>query len=117
MENRSLRAYSKGWGRLQCDVLLARLSPQEAGSISARWSPDEHTKEHVGHNDKVAIGSKLIRDQLGIDESVANDIGDKENRLLSGLVFGVGEVRLDWKKASAIGHVVVELRMSPRGGC
>ena len=35
--------------------------------------------EEVGHADQVAVGGELVGDQLGVDEAVAEDVGDEED--------------------------------------
>ena len=61
-------------------------------SIERNWV----ALEHIGHDDEIAIGGELVRDELGVDESVANDIGDDEDAVFGRLVGRIGEVCLDW---------------------
>lgn len=35
--------------------------------------------EEVGHADEVAVGGELVGDQLGVDEGVADDVGEEED--------------------------------------
>lgn len=35
--------------------------------------------EQVGHDDKITVRSQLIRNKLGVDEAVADDIGQQKN--------------------------------------
>lgn len=51
--------------------------------------------EQVGHNDEVAVRRQLIRDQLGIDEAVADHICQQENGPLGGLIRGTSNIDLD----------------------
>lgn len=51
--------------------------------------------EEVGHDDVVAVGGELVRDELGVVEAVPDDIGDDEDALLARRVFRVREVGLD----------------------
>lgn len=55
--------------------------------------------EDVWHDDKVAIRRELVRDELCIDECVADDIGEEKDAVCRGLVLGIGKVRIIWSVA------------------
>lgn len=59
-------------------LLWVVLSIQPFHNIETVWSVQGNGifVEEVWGQDEIAIGSKLICDQLGIDETMANDIGD-----------------------------------------
>jgi len=52
---------------------------------------DRVAMEEVRHHHKVAIGSELIGNELGVYGDT-DDISENEHRVVGGLVFGVGEV-------------------------
>jgi hypothetical protein len=45
--------------------------------------------EEVGHDDVVAVGSELVGDELGVDELMADHVGEDDDG--GGGVFGLGE--------------------------
>jgi hypothetical protein len=48
--------------------------------------------EEVWSHDEIAIGSKLICDELHVDKSVTDDISKDQDRPLGGAVSWIGEV-------------------------
>lgn len=51
--------------------------------------------EEVRHDHEVAIGSELIGNELSVDESMANHVGEYQDGILGGLVRGIGKVGLN----------------------
>ena len=51
--------------------------------------------EKIGHDDEVAIRRELVGDQLRVDELVADNVGQDEDREVGALVLRVGEVGRD----------------------
>ena len=47
-----------------------------------------------------AIGGKLVRNELSVDELVANDVGQNQDCVLRGLALRVREVGGDWDTVS-----------------
>lgn len=62
--------------------------------------------EEVGHADEVAVGGELVGDQLGVDEAVADDVGQDEDAGRRLLVGRVGEVGLGWRRGVACQYFV-----------
>lgn len=50
------------------------------------------TLKQVGQQDEIAVGGKLISNELCVDKLVTDDIGKDEDGILCGLVRWVGEV-------------------------
>lgn len=66
---------------------------------SLRWvQADWIALEQIGHHDKVAIGGELVRDELGVDEFVADYVGKDEDCGVGLFGFGVGDVGVDCKE-------------------
>jgi hypothetical protein len=65
-------------GRQVCDLFLAVLAVHPFHNVKVAWSVewDGVAMEQVGHHDKVAVGRELVGDELGIDEAVADDVGN-----------------------------------------
>jgi hypothetical protein len=51
--------------------------------------------EKVWHDDKIAIGRKLIGYQLGVDKAVPDHICEDEDSMFRGAVFGVCDIGID----------------------
>lgn len=51
--------------------------------------------KQIRHDDKVAIGCQLIRDQLGVDETVADHIGQQQNGPLGRAICRTSKVCFD----------------------
>lgn len=45
--------------------------------------------EEIGHDDVVAVGGELVGDELGVDELMADHVGEDDDG--GGSVFGLGE--------------------------
>lgn len=60
--------------------------------------------EEVGHDDIVAVGGELVGDELGVDELMADHVGEDDDG--GGGVLGLGEsdVGRDWE---GLGQVVI----------
>lgn len=52
--------------------------------------------EKVGHDDPVAVGGELVGDELGVDEFMADHVGQNDNGGGGVLGLGVGDVGRDW---------------------
>jgi len=58
--------------------------------------------EKIGHDDEVAVGGKLVGDELGVDKAAADDVGEDEDGVFGGFGRGVGEVGVDCTDAVSI---------------
>lgn len=61
---------------------------------------DGVTVKQVRRNDPVVICCELVGDELGVDEAVADHVGEKEDPFLRGAVRGVGDVGFRWERVS-----------------
>lgn len=52
------------------------LRPVESGGLVQGYGV---AMEEVGHADEVAVGGELVGHQLGVDEGVADDVGEEED--------------------------------------
>ena len=52
------------------------LQPLHDVEVAGAIQGDGILVEKVGHQDKVAIGSELVGDELSVVEAVADDVGD-----------------------------------------
>ena len=66
---------------------------ESGGRVQADGVPVEQVRD----NGPVAIGRKLIRDELDVGEAVAEDVGEDEDAFLRGAVGGVGDVGFGWR--------------------
>lgn len=71
---------------------------QPGHEIKVCWTiqRDGISVEQIGHDDQVAISGQLVCDQLGIDEAMANDVGEEEDGASGGFVGWVDEVCFDY---------------------
>jgi hypothetical protein len=78
-----------GVGQVALAFRAALLQPRH--DIEVLWAVefDGIALEEVGHDDIVAVGGELVGDELGVDEFVADDVGEDDDG--GGGVFGFGE--------------------------
>ena len=69
---------------------------------SGRVQADGISVEQVRHNGPVAIGRELVRDELNVDEAVADHVREDEDAFLRGAVGGVGDVSFGWACVSLL---------------
>ena len=61
--------------------------------------------EEIGHDDVVAVGGELVRNELGIDELVTDDIGQDEHGVGNGLVLWIRNVCLGFNAGMSVALV------------
>lgn len=78
---------------------MPRRSIQPFHEIESRRSVKLHgiSLEYIRHDNEVAISGKLVRDELRVDEFVADDVCEDQDCALGGTVGWVGEVGFDWR--------------------
>lgn len=72
------------------------LHPLHNVKIRGAIQRDRVAMEKIRHHDEVAIRSELVSNELSVDKSVTDHVGDEEDRVLGRLVLGVREVSLDY---------------------
>lgn len=87
-------------GKFMSRALLLRTSvaaSEPLHDIKIRRSVEGNgvARKQFGHHDEITIGGKLVGDELGVDELVADDIGDDQDSLFRRLVFRIGKVGLN----------------------
>lgn len=54
------------------------------------------TVEQIRHNNEVSVRCELIGNELGVDETMANDVGKDEDCVHCTLVFRISEIGFDF---------------------
>lgn len=79
-----------------CDLLLVVFALDPFHNVKVPWAVerDRIAVEEVGHEHKVAVGGELVGDELGVDEAVADHVGDTSVSV-SIAIQGIGAMMLD----------------------